>query len=104
MRINEVLAQFGLDGKEREVYLLLLKQNWITALGLSRLTNISRPTLYRVIERLIKKGLVEVQLGDKTTHYNATDPQQFEILVHEQELKAKKMRSAFEELQGEIYN
>lgn len=102
MEINEALVQFGLDDKEREVYLLLLRQSWITALRLSRLTAISRPTLYRVIERLIKKGLVEIQVGDKTTFYNATDPQRLEILVHEQEQKAVSMRSAFAGLQEQI--
>lgn len=102
MELKQALTEFGLDTKEQEVYLLLLKQNWITALKLSFLTSISRPTLYRVIERLIKRGLVEVQIGDKTTFYNATDPRQFEILVNEQEHKAKKLRNAFNEIQNQI--
>ncbi len=100
--INVALKTFGLDEKEREVYLLLLKNNWITALQLSRLTAIKRPTLYRVLEELSKKGLIETQVDDKTTHYSASDPKQFETLIFDQKKRTQDMQDVFSKLQNQL--
>lgn len=102
MDIKSSLSIFGLNEKEQEVYLLLAKHGWITALELSRHSPIKRTTLYRILESLTTKGLVEVQIGDKTTHYNAADPKQFESLVIEQEKKTKDLRNTLQNLQESL--
>ena len=62
MKIQEALGKFGLSENEQEVYLLLLKRGWSTALQLARAGKVKRTTLYRVLETLAQKGLVETQL------------------------------------------
>src|SRR4030042_5027558 len=99
MKLKQTLQNFGLNQNEQEVYLLLTKDGWITALELSRKSSLKRTTLYRILESLLQKGLVETQIGDKTTQYNAADPKQFESLVIEQENKVKKLRDSLSELQ-----
>ena len=99
MDLHQSLKLFGLNEKEQEVYLLLIKHDWITALELSRHSSIKRTTVYRILESLTKRGLAEVQIGDKTTHYNAADPKQFESLVLEKEKKAKQLRNSLNDLQ-----
>ena len=102
MELKKALKIFGLDEKEQEVYLLLCKHSWITALELSRHSPIKRTTLYRILESLTRKGLIEVQIGDKTTHYNAADPQQFESLGIEQEKRTKKLRQSLDDIQSQL--
>lgn len=102
MDLKKALKIFGLNEKEQEIYLLLAKHGWITALELSRRSPIKRTTLYRILESLTKKGLVEVQIGDKTTHYNAADPQQFESLIIEQEKKTKKLKQSLDDIQSQL--
>jgi sugar-specific transcriptional regulator TrmB len=100
MELKQALKNFGLNENEQEVYLLLSKYGWITALELSRKSSLKRTTLYRILESLIHKGLAETQVGDKTTHYNAADPKQFESLVIEQESRAKKLRDSLSDIQS----
>jgi sugar-specific transcriptional regulator TrmB len=102
MEITQSLKTFGLNEKEQEVYLLLTKHGWITALELSHLSPIKRTTLYRILESLTRRGLVEVQIGDKTTHYNAADPKQFESLIIEQEKIATRMRDSLAQLHSQL--
>ena len=98
MEISNLLAKFGLSEREQEVYLMLIKRSWSTALQLARVGNVKRTTLYRVLESLAKKGLVETQIDDKTTFYNAADPKQFESLIIQQESRAKHLRKAYGDL------
>lgn len=100
--VNQLLQEFGLDEKERQVYVLLLKMDWSTALQISRLSSIKRPTLYRVLDSLLKKGLVEQQLDDKTTYYSAANPKSFESLVIEQEKKTILLQNNLNVLQNRL--
>jgi sugar-specific transcriptional regulator TrmB len=102
METHVDLSLFGLDAQEQEVYLLLLRQNLVTALQLSRGTTIKRPTVYRILERLSGKGLIETQVDDKTTYYSAADPRQFETFITEAEEKARKMREALGSVVGRL--
>ena len=81
------LELFGLSASEAQVYLTLLECGWVTVLDLSRKIAIKRPTLYRIIEELVKKGMIEVKIGDKTTYYTAASPDQLTTLITEKEQK-----------------
>lgn len=102
MNIKKSLKLFGLENKEQETYLLLLKIGWCTTLELSRKSPIKRTTLYRILESLSRKGLVEVKVDDKTTYYTAADPIQFETIVLEQEKKAQQLRRALKDIQPSL--
>jgi sugar-specific transcriptional regulator TrmB len=98
MNIKQTLKSFGLEEKEQEIYLLLLKHDWQTVLEISKLSPIKRTTLYRVLESLQKKGLIEMKLDDKTTFYSAASPNQFKSLVLEQEDETKNLKTALPNL------
>lgn len=100
--LRAILKNFGLTPNEREVYLLLARSSWSTVLSLSQKTNIKRTTLYRIIDLLQKKGLVEMRVDDKTSYYKAGDPKNFESLIVDQEKKTKIMRNQLNMLQGHI--
>ena len=70
---------------------------------LSRICGIKRPNLYRILELFTDKGLVETRLDDKTTYYRAADPKMLEVLVREQENKAREMRESLSQIQSHLH-
>ena len=83
--LEHKLEPFGFTRNESQVYLTLLENGWLTVLDLSRKVDIKRPTLYRIIEDLVKKGMLEVKIGDKTTFYTASNPDQLTTIISEKE-------------------
>lgn len=104
MDIAESLSRFGLDTKEQAVYLYLLRAGWSTALVVSRKSGIKRSTLYRVLDRLIDRGLVEQKVDDKTTFYQASSLRQFESMVIDAEEKSKRLRASLSGIQALLAN
>ncbi|HYD34703.1 MAG TPA: helix-turn-helix domain-containing protein [Vitreimonas sp.] len=102
MTVSELLSLFDLTPKHQVVYLELLKTNWITVLELSRKLNIKRTSLYRLIEELLSKGIVEKQLDDKTTFYRAADPQSLDQMIDEQRQKLAVMQQGLELLTPQL--
>lgn len=96
--IMELLQRFGLTKNEAEVYLLLAKTEWITVLDLSRKITIKRSTLYRILEALQNKGLVEIQVDDKTTYYKAATHKTFESIVTNKETEVNNLKSCLDDL------
>ena len=84
-QLESKLEPFGFSKNEGQVYLTLLECGWLTVLDLSRKINIKRPTLYRILEDLVQKGMVEVKISDKTTYYNASSPDQLTTIITEKE-------------------
>lgn len=76
-RVNEVLQDLGLQEREIRVYLVLLHNNTIPALQISKETRIDRTTIYDILERLIDKGIVSLIIKNKTKHFTALSPNQF---------------------------
>jgi len=102
MNVRSSLKLFGLEGKEVDLYLLLLKQDWSTALQLSRKSPIKRTTLYRVLDSLEKKGFIQVKIDDKTTYYEAASPKQLKSVVIDKETKAKELRDVYSALHSSL--
>jgi sugar-specific transcriptional regulator TrmB len=98
IELNKTLKTFGLNEKEVEVYLTLVNFGWLTALQVSRKCPVKRTTLYRILESLLTKGLVEQKLDDKTTYYSVASMGHFENLVLEKERQAGEMRKMLPDL------
>ncbi|MEI7960798.1 MAG: helix-turn-helix domain-containing protein [archaeon] len=74
MDLKYVLEEFGLDNKESELYLIMLKSGHATVAELSKKTNILRQTVYDVLDKMISKGIVGHSISDKTKVFYAIDP------------------------------
>lgn len=68
----QVIRQIGLGSKHALIYELLIKTPATTPLQLSRETSLNRSSLYRYLEELRAKGLVELVLRDKSSKYMAS--------------------------------
>lgn len=97
--INQVLSSFGLSQKEQDIYLLLSKTSWSTVSSLAQKSSIKRTTIYRILESLQQKGLVETRIDDKSTLYQISDPKVFQSLLIESEKKLKQLKLGLGNLQ-----
>lgn len=94
MTVSEWLPLLGLDETEQLVFEALVAHPWLTALGLSRVVPVKRSTLYRMLENLKEKGLIVDEVGDNTTYYSVSGPEELSNLVYEQEIKLTSVKEA----------
>lgn len=91
------LRVMGLQLDEAKFYLELLKQPR-THLQISRATGIERARIYRIAERLEKRGLLTRITDDRGTFLVAADPSALEINLIEKEQQLKKQRAVLQTL------
>jgi hypothetical protein len=95
--IFDQLAALGLGRQEAVIYLELLKQP-ATHAHLSAATGINRTTLYRLVAKLQKRGIIAPRVDDRGKVLTVADASALEVEVVNQETRAKRRRSAFEQL------
>lgn len=102
--ISSQLSSFGLDEVEINIYLHLLEKGSKTPLDLSRDTNINRSRIYRYLDRLKSKKLIEeVNLGRGIT-LKASNPHNLELLIMEKEQEVKVQRESLPDILSELKN
>lgn len=65
-RIIQTLENFGLSSYEAKAYLAILSEQPLTGYKLSKVSGVPRSRIYETIEKLIEKGLIVSQIGEKT--------------------------------------
>ena len=69
------LKKLGFTENEAKVYVGLLSLNEATAREIHEFTHVPRPKIYSVLERMAKKGYVEVKKGTPAC-FKSIDPEQ----------------------------
>jgi sugar-specific transcriptional regulator TrmB len=87
--IKEKLSLLGLNDKQAEIYLLLLKHGQTSLLELSRLSSINRTTIYRIVEDLKKLNLVEEVLDTRGAKVKAVSPANLQLLLTKKQAEVK---------------
>lgn len=75
---QKLLEHLGLNEKEARVYLGLLQIGQSSVLALSRRTGLKRPTIYLVLDDLIRKGFAATVLREKKKLYIALPPERLQ--------------------------
>jgi sugar-specific transcriptional regulator TrmB len=75
MSLVPVVKNIGLNDKEARVYLACLELGSSAVAEIARRARINRVTAYDVLEKLMKKGMVNTFLKRGIRLYDATDPQ-----------------------------
>jgi sugar-specific transcriptional regulator TrmB len=88
---TNVLKKLGLDEKEVQVYLILLRFGTISASKISKETNIDRTTCYRYLNSLINKGLVSNVIQNNVKYFNAAHPEKILKDIKEKEEEFTKL-------------
>jgi sugar-specific transcriptional regulator TrmB len=96
------LNALGLDEIEAIIYLYLLEHGPRTHLELSRETNIDRSKIYRDVESLKRKKLIEETNNSRGQKLRAAEPQNLELLIHEKEQELKLQKENLPEILREL--
>lgn len=96
-----VIKQIGLTAKHAVVYEALMTKPHATPLILARETRLNRSSLYRYLEELRMKGLVELIMGDKSSKYCANPDGLGQYLVSE-ESRVEKLKKMIPSLVAEL--
>lgn len=100
--LEQYLKQLGFNEKEITVYLCIIEHGKLSAVDISRSTKINRTTVYSVSKELIKKRVIQEDLGGATCYYSALPIEDLSILYKEEEEKLQKKKVATEELINQL--
>lgn len=90
MEIKEVLNQIGLDKRQSSIFIVGMKTGPCSVLQLSKKTKINRPTLYKLLDELLDKGLFHITLQGKKKLYVSAEPKELLAYVRRQETVLEK--------------
>jgi len=99
--LKNKLQSIGLSDKETDIYLSSLEIGPATVLQLSRASDIKRSTIYGIIERLEKKGLMTIQMQGFKQLYEALPPKNLEQLLERQRQELVSCLPELEALYGQ---
>ncbi len=91
----EALEEFGLENREAKIYVKLLELGQATASEIVKTVNILRPTVYDILNNMIKKGVVTYSISAGKKVFSAVEP---EVLQQIAESKKKLMSEFMPEL------
>lgn len=96
------LEKLGLEEIEIKIYLFLLEKGPHTHLELSRAINVDRSKVYRDVEKLIRRKLIEQSHTERGKKIQAASPNNISLLIQEEEevlkLKKESLPSLIEQL------
>lgn len=101
MNLISVVKNIGLGDKEAKVYLACLELGSTGVAEIARRARINRVTAYDVLEKLMRKGMVNTFQKKGTRFYDATDPQVVAAEVKRKAGDFKKAIPDFKRLRGE---
>lgn len=96
------LSRFGLNRDETVTYLTLQRRPEASPLQLSRDTKINRTTLYRVLESLEEKGLIEKIIGYKSTRFQASPPDALRFLLARKQTEVSDLERMLPDIVGTL--
>lgn len=100
--LREYLSRLGLTEKETDLYLVLLERGKMSPTELSKITRISRPTVYSVAKELVKKGLLIEDLGSPTLLLCAKKPEDLMTVINREQKKLDEKKHVVEQTIAEL--
>jgi len=88
-----LLSKFGLGKDSSRIFLLLLSKGEKTALQIARELQLGRTKVYRLIDRLISKGLVNEVMGVRGKRFVVDSYENLKLIAIEKEAEAEELKS-----------
>ena len=99
--LKNVLKELNFSEKEVAIYLTLLEIGQEKAGGIAKKANITRTTVYDILDSLLKKGLVNKYKKGAATYYGALDPNRLLTYIdREMESSQDKLKKQKEEIKN----
>lgn len=102
--LKNSLIALGLNENEAAVYMAALSTGASTVLNIARAADIKRTTTYTVIESLMSKGLMRIDVQGFKRRYSAEPPEKLSAILEERQALFSKILpelNALHRLQGE---
>jgi sugar-specific transcriptional regulator TrmB len=93
--LQSILENIGLTAKESRTYLAALEIGSSPVSKIASKAKLNRVTAYDILEKLVKKGLINFFTKDKIKYFTATDP---EIVVNEFRKRTSDLQKALPDL------
>jgi len=81
MDFRTILHQLGLNSNQSAMYQALLEQSPLSVVGIEKITQLHRPTIYRELPMLLDKGLATTVVVGQRTQYLAEHPKKLQDIV-----------------------
>lgn len=91
--LSKLLTQFDMSEDEGKLYIYSLKEDRITALQASKDLKIARTKVYRLLEKLIERGIMIEEVRDYGTKFRAQSPEKFLEIMHQKEKELLMLKS-----------
>ena len=98
-RITKMLEKLGFTEKEAQVYMILLELNEALPSTIARKSNLKRPTVYSILEKLQKKGFASHIKRDRLVYFRSISPHFF---LEKEDAHVKDMSSALSDLKASL--
>lgn len=89
------LCKFGLNKKEAEIYLILLKIGYSSVQKIAEKVDLSRPTVYRTLEKLKKRNLINTIQKGQRNYFIAGSPDAFLNIIKIKKRQAEEQEREF---------
>lgn len=93
--IDDYLTRLGFSQEVAKLYRVLVAKGPMTILETARASEIERTALYRLIESLTQRGLIEEVLEHKSRKIKAAEPLKIKLMVENEKLRAQELEESF---------
>src|SRR3989339_517427 len=100
--IEEYLTKLGFDEGASRLYEVLVAKGPLTILEASRATGIERTALYRQIESLTARGLIEEVMEHKSKRVRAAEPEQIKLMLEQEKKRVGELEASFSTFEQEV--
>jgi sugar-specific transcriptional regulator TrmB len=98
---TNILISLGLTEDEATIYTVLIEGGFMPASTVSKRANIGRPLTYKILDDLIKKGVVEKKdTGGKITLFAPIHPRDLEKLLEKKKTDIDNVKKSLDEALG----
>jgi DNA-binding MarR family transcriptional regulator len=101
--LRNLLGQLGYSPEETNIFLRLNFSGPLTILELSRKTSIPRTSLYRLIENLKTKGLIEEIIDQYKIKIQAVSPDQLETITKSKTRQLNQILTDFSQIKDSLH-
>jgi predicted DNA-binding transcriptional regulator len=102
--LTSLLKPFGLSEEEARIYLVLLERGVMGALEISRKLRMGRTKVYRLLDKLLSKGLVLNQFNETGFSFRAEPPEKLGLLVNLKQAEVEGLARSLPQVQTALLN
>ena len=102
MTIKSTFKKIGLNEKEINVYLAVLKYGKIKPSDLAKVTKLNRATVYNIAQNLVSRGIIAEDLSGKILYFSPLSPENLIKILDQPKRELEEKKNLIEEAVNEL--